>query len=172
MCVSFFGGAEIYEERARKKQKAMEAAKKAKAHSQASMMQFLVPNTDDVQSQLPGWEHFKHFPHPYSTGEPELVTRQPVSIPPSPPIPTKTNVDWWIQQCGSDREVVPQTGLNIRSLLFCCSPSTGFPSSTCEQLWLKYGGKGPVIDRTRLLAVFTALKMNPTVDQFSRIMGV
>ena len=58
-------------------------------------------------------------------------------------------------------------------LFFSTSPffHAGFPPEVCEGLWLKYHG-GPLTERSHLLAVLIALKMNPTVDQLQRILGV
>lgn len=46
----------------------------------------------------------------------------------------------------------------------------GFPPSICEGIWLKYGSKGPLKERTDLFAVLVTLKMDPTTSQYPLVL--
>ena len=84
------------------------------------------------------------------------VERDTVDVPPPPPHVEMSNVAWWKEQCGGqDREVVSQTG---------------FSAETCEQLWLKYGDRGPLKERQNLLAGLVSLKTSPTEGQLPRVL--
>ena len=148
------------QEHARKREIALQKNKKAAKvdPKQKSMMAFF-RTPDDVSASLPP--------------EPEIVPRDRVDIPAPPPQVKDEDVHWWLSSCGNlEREVISQTGVLLPPRKTCCRKQffSGFSPRVCEQLWVTYG-KG-LKDRNHLLAVLISLKMNPTVDQLQRVLGM